>query len=156
MTTDPPSPPPTTPPPKAVEHLPTEPTSSRVTINLRAAKALDPIPSSPPSPQTPSKIMSGAEETRNGLSMKSESDALSTVPAVETPSSSPSAAGSPQIELVVEQDDPDYGDRSPPVAIIGEDDIFGDPVQSFPFVQEGESLVAAIKRLAHYVQYGMG
>jgi ubiquitin carboxyl-terminal hydrolase 34 len=99
--------------------------------------------------------MNGADENRNRLSVESESDVISTVPAVETPSSSASAGGSPQIELVVEQDDTDFGDRSPQVAIIGEDDIFGDPVQSFPFLHDGESLVAAIKRLVHYVQYGM-
>lgn len=87
--------------------------------------------------------------------MESESDVLSTVPAIETPSSSTSAGGSPQIELVVSEDDQDFGNRSLPVAIIGEDDIFGDPMQTFPFVQDGESLANATKRLAHYVQFGM-
>lgn len=87
--------------------------------------------------------------------MESESDVLSTVPAIETPSSSPSAVGSPHIELVANDDDQDdFGDGSPTVAIIGEDEIFGDPMQSFPYAQEGEPLVHTAKRLVLFVQNG--
>jgi len=154
MPTDPPSPPPSTPPPKTIEHLPSEPTSSRVTINLRTAQPLDPIPSSPPSPSTPSKMINDGEDTGAGMSVESESDVLSTVPAVDTPSSSPSAVGSPQIELVVSEDDQDFGKESPPVAIIGEDEIFQDPMQTFPYAQEGEPLAATAKRLSTFIQYG--
>lgn len=95
--------------------------------------------------------MNGGEDIRTGLSVESESDVLSTVP-IETPSSSPSAASSPQVELVL--DDEDFGNQSPPVAIIGEDDIFGDPMQNFPYAQEGESLVGTTKRLITFVTSG--
>jgi ubiquitin carboxyl-terminal hydrolase 34 len=86
--------------------------------------------------------------------VESESDVLSTTPAVETPSSSPSAVGSPHIELITE-DDQDFGDQSPPVAIIGEDEIFGDPMENFPYAQEGEPLVSTTKRLIAFIQHGM-
>lgn len=100
-------------------------------------------------------MINGGEDIRTGLSVESESDVLSTVPAVETPSSSPSAVGSPQIELVVTEDDQEFENRSPPVAIIGEDEIFGDPMQEFPYAQEGEPLVNTTKRLIAFVQHGI-
>ncbi|KAG0647567.1 Ubiquitin-specific-processing protease 34 [Hyphodiscus hymeniophilus] len=150
MPTGSPSPPPITPPPKALGHLPTEPTSSRVTINLRTNKPSDLIPSSPPSPHTPTK-MNGAEDNRSGLSVETESDALSTFPAIETPSSSPSAiSSSPHIEVVTEDD---FRSQSPPVAIIGEDEIYIDPMRTFPYGQDGESLVSTLERVAHFFQY---
>jgi ubiquitin carboxyl-terminal hydrolase 34 len=99
-------------------------------------------------------MINDEEEIGVGISVESESDVLSTVPAVDTPSSSPSAVGSPQIELVISEDDQDFGKGSPPVAIIGEDEIFPDPMQTFPYAQEGESLVTAAKRLATWIQYG--
>ena len=99
--------------------------------------------------------MDGADDIRTGVSVESESDVLSTIPAVETPSSSPSAMDSPRIELVVSEDDADYRDRSPPVAIIGEDEIYSDPMESFPYVQPGETLVGTMKRLCSFIQYGM-
>jgi ubiquitin carboxyl-terminal hydrolase 34 len=99
-------------------------------------------------------MINAGEDTRAGLSVESESDVLSTVPAIGTPSSSPSAAGSPQIELVVTEDDQDFGKGSPPVAIIGEDEIFQDPMHNFPYAQDGEPLAATAKRLSTFIQYG--
>ena len=87
--------------------------------------------------------------------MESESDILSSVPAGETPSSSPSAAGSPRVELVMNDDDPDFGGQSPPVAIIGEDDIYGDPMLSFPYAHHTESLLNTTKRLVTFLREGI-
>lgn len=138
------------------EQLPLEPTSSRVTINLRTNRPLDPIPSLPPSPTTPSKMPAGLGDNAARASIESESDALSTAPA-ETPTSSPSAMDSPEIELVtVEDDASEYGDREPQVAIIDDDDDVGflDPLSSFPYYAEGEALPATVRRVARYLQYG--
>jgi hypothetical protein len=88
--------------------------------------------------------------------VESGSDVLSTVPA-DTPSSSHlSPSGSPQIELVVPEEDDDYRSGSPPVAIIGEEDIYQDqdPMDSLPLIQGGESYVTAAKRLGSVMQFG--
>lgn len=94
------------------------------------------------------------EDIGVNINAESESDVLSTVPAVDTPSSSPSAVGSPHIELVVTEDDEEFGKESPPVAIIGEDEIYQDPMQNFPYAQEGETLATTAKRLSTFIQYG--
>ncbi|TVY73211.1 Ubiquitin carboxyl-terminal hydrolase [Lachnellula suecica] len=139
---------------------PPEPTSSRVTINLRTARPLDPIPSSPPSPATPSKMGTRREDvdadagTGTRVSVESESDALSTVPAIETPSSSPSEAGSPKVELVPDsEDDGDFGGHIP-VSLLDGEPMYNenDPMLDFPFLGD-DSLVTAAGRLQHYLQY---
>jgi ubiquitin carboxyl-terminal hydrolase 34 len=83
------------------------------------------------------------------------SDKLSTITALETPSSSPLAPESPEIEVVaINEDGEDFSSRSPPLAIIDEDELFVDPILSFPYNSEGESLVNTVKRLVHFLQYG--
>jgi ubiquitin carboxyl-terminal hydrolase 34 len=134
------------------------PTSSRVTINLRTARQLEAIPSSPQSPATPSKMVNEGEDAGTRISVESESDALSTIPAIETPSSSPSPIGSPTVELVVQsEDESDFGGHDPPVAIIDDDtdSVYLDPFASFPYWAEGETLINTLSRLARFLQYGM-
>jgi ubiquitin carboxyl-terminal hydrolase 34 len=88
-------------------------------------------------------------------SIESGSDELSTIPAVESPSSSSLAPESPEIEVVaINEDGEYYASRSPPLAIIDEDELFVDPILSFPYNGEGETLVNTVKRLVHFVQYG--
>ncbi|RFU29187.1 hypothetical protein B7463_g7158, partial [Scytalidium lignicola] len=148
--------PPRTPPSNLQQNLPAEPTSSRVTINLRSARPLDAIPSSPPSPATPTKIMEngaeavpridGAEEVASPIHALEFS--------IETPQSSPSSSGSPPIELVaVSDDDSDFGHQTPPLAIIREDEVFVDPMTCFPYHTDGEHLLATVRRLANFLQY---
>ncbi|KAE8446846.1 hypothetical protein EG329_011623 [Mollisiaceae sp. DMI_Dod_QoI] len=145
---------PSTPTRAPSEQPTTEPTSSRVTINLRTNRPLDPIPSSPPSPATPSKMPNGADDNGARASIESESDALSTAPAIETPSSSPSVNGSPEIEVVTVDDDvSEYGERDPPVAIIDDDAVYLDPLTNFPYYAEGEALTTTVHRLSRYLQY---
>ncbi|KUJ19036.1 ubiquitin C-terminal hydrolase-like protein [Mollisia scopiformis] len=148
------SPAPSTPTRASSEQAPAEPTSSRVTINLRTNRPLDPIPSSPPSPATPSKMPAGPSDNGARASIESESDALSTV-AMETPTSSPSAMGSPEIELVTGDDDiSEYEHRNPPVSIIDDDVVFLDPLSTFPYYAEGaETLSTAVTRMSRYFQY---
>lgn len=87
--------------------------------------------------------------------IESESDALSTAPAIGTPSSSPSALGSPDIEVIpLSEDDGDFPGTSPPVAILDEDTLLADPVLDFPFLESGEPLPSTIHRVANFLQYG--
>jgi ubiquitin carboxyl-terminal hydrolase 34 len=62
----------------------------------------------------------------------------------------------PEIELVVDDDASEYGEREPQVAIIDDDDDVGymDPLTSFPYYAEGEALTTTIHRLSRYLQYG--
>ncbi|KAH6668875.1 ubiquitin C-terminal hydrolase-like protein [Halenospora varia] len=146
--------PPRTPTRIPSDHPPPEPTSSRVTINLRTARPLESIPSSPPSPATPSKMVNGGEDGGTRFSVESESDALSTVAdaALETPSSSPSPVGSPEIELItINEDDGDYESQSPPVVTIDADE-YGDPMLDFPYLGD-ESLVSAVQKVSRFLQY---
>ena len=130
---------------------PPEPTSSRVTINLRTVRPLESIPSSPPSP---SRMTNSREDVATRASVESESDALSTIPAIETPSSSPSERRSPSIELITISDDGgDFGSRSPPVAILDGDTVFTNPMLDFPFLDD-QSLVDAVASLKNYMQFG--
>lgn len=140
-------------PPSTPTRLPSEPVepTSRVTINLRT-RPLDPIPSSPPSPTTPSRMPSEGVDGGTRISVESESDALSAIPAIETPSTS-SSASSPHIELVTVDDDDDLGDRDPAVAIITDDPRYLDPLASFPYFAEGETLCQTVGRLTRFLQY---
>lgn len=128
--------------------LPTESTS-KVTINLRASQLLDCIPSSPPSPTSPSKMLNGGDGGTR-MSVESESDNLSTVPAIETPSSSGSAPGSPTLEILPPEDEDDIQ-----VAIITDDGLYSDPISTFPYHSDEETACDTVQRLARYWQFGM-
>jgi ubiquitin carboxyl-terminal hydrolase 34 len=144
--------PPHTPPRMKADFLPPEPTSSRVTINLRTQRGLEDIPSSPVSPPTPSRMVNGGEDTGMRVSVESESDALSTVPLIETPSSSPSPSGSPTIELIqISEDDAEYDGISP--AVFDGSPVTSDPVLDFPYL-ENHTLVEAVRKIARFLQYG--
>jgi ubiquitin carboxyl-terminal hydrolase 34 len=96
-------------------------------------------------------MVHGADDAGTRISVGSESDALSTIPPIETPSSSASPIGSPQVELV---DDLDFINDDPPVAIIDDDSVYLDPMLNFPYNAEGETLASTIGRLARFLQYG--
>jgi ubiquitin carboxyl-terminal hydrolase 34 len=133
-------------------HAISEPTSSKVTINLRNTKGLD--PSTPPSlsPYTLSKMENQDHSARSGTGPVGDSN---TAPA-ETPSSTSSSPGSPKVELIIDDDgDGDYR-RSPPVAIIDEDDVLedSDPVLDFPYAGPNETLAGTSRKIARYFEYG--
>jgi len=89
--------------------------------------------------------------------VESESDALSTVPAMETPDSTASSEpGSPAIEVIaIDDEDSDFGRHSPPVAIFQDTDMGEvDPVPSFPYHCDGETLAGCVRRLAQHLQFG--
>jgi ubiquitin carboxyl-terminal hydrolase 34 len=100
-------------------------------------------------------MIAGVDDAGTRKSVESESDALSTIPPVETPSSSPSPIGSPQVELVtIGPDDSDFNNDDPPVAIINDDAVYLDPMTNFPYFAEGETLVNTVSRVARFLQYG--
>ncbi|KFY87186.1 hypothetical protein V500_07114 [Pseudogymnoascus sp. VKM F-4518 (FW-2643)] len=129
-----------------------EPTSSKVTINLRSNKAVD-LTSSPSfSPTTPSK-MSGTDQIPR-LDIELDSDGVAAPP--ETISSSSSTLGSPKVELIMEDDDIEYG-QSPPVAVIDDDDdelLFDcDPVLDFPYASGNEAVMVTVRKIAHFFEH---
>jgi ubiquitin carboxyl-terminal hydrolase 34 len=77
----------------------------------------------------------------------------------ETPSSSSSAphdVGSPDIELIlVNEDESEYGNRSPQVAVIDvEDDLnLEDELQRFPHKEDTDSLPSTVKNIIRYFEY---
>ncbi|KAH8805567.1 ubiquitin C-terminal hydrolase-like protein [Xylogone sp. PMI_703] len=151
-----PAAPPRTPPSSLQHNLPPEPTSSRVTINLRTARPLDAIPSSPSSLPTPSKIMDNGEEAVPRIDGAEEAASPTPAPdfCVETPQSSASGMGSPPIELVaVSDDESDFAHQSPPLAIIQDDEVFVDPMTCFPYNADGEPLSTTVRRLVNFLQY---
>ncbi|QSZ30008.1 hypothetical protein DSL72_004526 [Monilinia vaccinii-corymbosi] len=145
---------PSTPTRPTTAHSQVEPTSSRVTINLRTPQPpSNSALSNSNSPITPSKMTNAVEDGGARISIESESDILSTVPAsvIGTPSSSSAMEGSPEVELVhISSDDPE---RSPSMAIIDEEEVFPDPLYNFPTQNRGENVIHALKRVAHILQY---
>lgn len=129
-----------------------EPTSSKVTINLRSSKTFRRTSSPPLSPTTPSKMSSPNQLEKLDI----EQDVHSVAAPTETVSSSSSTLGSPKIELVIEDDDIEYG-QSPPVAIIEDDELLleGDPVLDFPYASTNEPLTATLRKIIHFFEYGM-
>jgi ubiquitin carboxyl-terminal hydrolase 34 len=131
-----------------------EPTSSKVTINLRSSKAFNDRASPPSlSPSTPSKMSSPGQIARLDIEQKPDSAAARS----ETTSSSSSTLGSPTVELVIQEDDVVDYSRSPPVAIIDDDELLleGDPVLEFPYSSPTESLTATLRKIIHFFEYGM-
>jgi ubiquitin carboxyl-terminal hydrolase 34 len=99
------------------------------------------------------------DDTRK--SVESESDALSTIPAIETPSSSASAPGSPEIEALPIQDyESDV--HSPAVQLIGDDDDDEDDdimfprnlMESFPWRRENLTLEQTVRQIERALQFG--
>lgn len=101
-------------------------------------------------------MINGNEERVTRISIDTESEPHSAVPAMETPSSSSSAMGSPEIELVNMDEEADYAGRSPPLAIIEDDEVLIDPMCEFPFnnIAAGEPLANTVARLKRHFQNG--
>jgi ubiquitin carboxyl-terminal hydrolase 34 len=147
-------------PTRTSSSMPTaEPTSSRVTINLRSTRPPQSSSSVPPSPETPSKMAGQSAGTH--LSLDSGDEDVSTKQQIETPSSSSSVVadtGSPEIELIsVNEDESEFGNRSPQVAIIGDEDnllLGSNPMLEFPYRGPAEPLPAAVRKIARFLEYG--
>ncbi len=95
------------------------------------------------------------------LSLDSGDDDVFTKQEIETPSSSSSViadSGSPEIELIsVNEDESEFGNRSPQVEIIGDEDALlldGDPMLEFPYRGSTEPLPVAVRKIARFLEYG--
>ena len=78
------------------------------------------------------------------------------MPAAESPASSSVAPESPDVEVVaISEDAEDFANRSPPLAIIDEDELFADPFLSFPYNSGTETLHNTVKRVVNFIQQGM-
>jgi ubiquitin carboxyl-terminal hydrolase 34 len=100
-------------------------------------------------------MVNGGDDAGARVSVESESDALSTIPPIETPSSSPSSPSEddPPFELVpINENDGEFESQSPPVVILDGDTVYSDPMADFPSVG-GESVEQAARNLAQYMQY---
>jgi ubiquitin carboxyl-terminal hydrolase 34 len=95
------------------------------------------------------------------LSLDSGDEDVSTKQQIETPSSSSSVVadtGSPEIELIsVNEDESEFGNQSPQVAIIGDEDnllLGSNPMLEFPYRGPAEPLPAAVRKIARFLEYG--
>jgi ubiquitin carboxyl-terminal hydrolase 34 len=95
------------------------------------------------------------------LGVDSGDEDISAKQQFETPSSTSSVVadtGSPEIELVsVNEEESDYGNRSPQVAIIGDEEnllLDNDPILDFPYRIPTEPLPAAVRKIAQFFEYG--
>lgn len=99
--------------------------------------------------------MSGTDQIPR-LDIELDSDGVAAPP--ETISSSSSTLGSPKVELIMEDDDLEYG-QSPPVAVIDDDDddlLFDcDPVLDFPYASGNEPVMVTVRKIAHFFEHGM-
>lgn len=150
--------PPQTPTRSALMKPAAEPTSSRVTINLRSTRPVESSPSVPPSPETPSKMV--GQNAGLQVNIDQGSEAISLKPHSGTSSSSSSVLqdiGSPDVELISVNEESEFGNRSPPVAIIEDDEdesnLDSDPMLDFPF-RGDEALPVTARKIARYLEFG--
>ncbi|KAK1537463.1 ubiquitin carboxyl-terminal hydrolase [Colletotrichum costaricense] len=138
-----------------VREPPTEPSSSRVTINLRNATQPDPLSSSPVSP-TPRTIPDPPTELSEGVK-KSVEDlgevdmAQAPIEITDTPPSSSSSPQSPEVEVVAITDDDQDAPYDDDVSIIREDAASFDPTPDFPYHEAHESLPDTVTKLVQYL-----
>lgn len=139
---------------------PSEPRSSRVTINVRTPSRppLDAIPSSRSSSTSP--ILSDPVATTEDVKIsveESEVDMTGEDTILDTPVSSNSDASSPPVELVTVQldddDEIDFGFSDPQVTILDgiPRALLHDPSEEFPFRDANESFGETINRLSTYM-----
>ncbi|KAK1691356.1 ubiquitin carboxyl-terminal hydrolase [Colletotrichum godetiae] len=134
---------------------PTEPSSSRVTINLRNTAQPDPVSSSPVSPtprilpDQPTEASEGVKKSVEGLH---EVD-MAQVPIeiTDTPPSSSSSPQSPEVEIVAITDDDEDAPYDEDVSIIREDAASFDPTPDFPYHEAHESLPDTVSKLVQYL-----
>jgi ubiquitin carboxyl-terminal hydrolase 34 len=148
---------PQTPEQQSAVEPPEEPPSSRITtINLRNTVQLGDRTSSPVSP-TKRGIASQPGDSPDDVKISVEGPeavgmAAAPIRIIDTPQSSPSNTGSP-VEVVAVSDDDDmvFGSGEPEVAIIGEDNMFMDPMADFPYNDgHSETYAETVGRLVNY------
>ncbi|KAF6837892.1 ubiquitin carboxyl-terminal hydrolase [Colletotrichum plurivorum] len=132
---------------------PTEPPSSRVTINLR--HAVQPDPSSSPISPTPQALPNRPTDSLDAVKKSVEdSDEVDMVQApieiTDTPPSTSSSIQSTEVEVVAIPDDDEDAPFDDEVSIIPEDGASLDPILDFPYRETHESLPATVSKLINY------
>ncbi|OHF02610.1 ubiquitin carboxyl-terminal hydrolase [Colletotrichum orchidophilum] len=134
---------------------PTEPSSSRVTINLRNIAPPDPLSSSPvsPTPRTlPDQPTGPSEGVKKSVEELDEVDmAQAPIEITDTPPSSSSSPQSPEVEVVAITDDDQDAPYDEDVSIIREDATSFDPTPEFPYHEAHESLPETVAKLVNYL-----
>jgi hypothetical protein len=86
------------------------------------------------------------------------SDPVLTKTPTRTPSVSSSAVGSPEIEVIAENDeDSEFANQDLSVAIIDDDDdilLDEDPIRLFPYNDVGESLPSTVRKISRFFEFG--
>ncbi|KAI9742649.1 MAG: Ubiquitin carboxyl-terminal hydrolase 34 [Claussenomyces sp. TS43310] len=150
---------PSTPDNKTSANSITEPTSSKVTINLRKMAMPDTDSESALSPESPSNTTSSNHDHNRQMSKYSTEveGVASAKMALKSAFSSPSAGESPRIEVITvndDDDDADFQSRTSPVAIIDDDFVMdADPMDLFPFRADEETLVSTVRRIARFWEF---
>jgi hypothetical protein len=154
-------PPPHTPVRKMASDQMQEPTSSKVTINLKPNTNHGPMFSPPLCPETPTK--SGTDRFLYKQTNEAPaSQNTKTIASAKIPSSSSSPPRSPEVELLIDDDNEDSCEpHTSTVAIIDNDDDLDDeitleidPMQMFPYSVESESLCSTVRKIARFLEYG--
>ncbi|KAF9874053.1 ubiquitin carboxyl-terminal hydrolase [Colletotrichum karsti] len=137
---------------------PTEPPSSRVTINLRNAAQPD-SSSSPvsPTPQSlPNRPIDPLDGVRNSVENLDEVDMVpATIEITDTPPSSSSSMQSPEVEIVaIPDDDQDAPYDDDDISIVRAPSSLDpaiDPTTDFPFNEPGETLLDTVSKVMNFL-----
>jgi ubiquitin carboxyl-terminal hydrolase 34 len=157
LETEPPSAPKTPDLQSATAELPSEPSSSKVTINLRhknpppVAQPLSSLGNTATAERDPEQ---GPDDVKTSVEDPEIEMGSAPLPTAVTPQSSSSDMGSPDIEVIAIPDDDeevDFVDSE--VSIIGEGNLTLDPTENFPYhdAHRGESLADTANRLREYM-----
>ena len=138
--------------------LPSEPRSSRVTINIRNPANNDAMSSSTstvsPSPHhRPSSSISDADRPQNSVEGgEADQDLTQAHDTGPETSKSSSDSASPTIELVVDDEDSDLDSDSASLsaAFNADDYMVDDPTARFPYQEAAELLEDAVSRVGQY------
>ena len=136
-------------PPTVSSDQAVEPTSSKVTINLRSRRASQDLSASPES-----LIRAIGNKEGQRTSVETDVDNISARSRVASPLASLSGSESPRIEVVMMDGETDYNDELPVTIIGDEDEELEDLPEDFPGQRDGETTTQAIARVARYLQYG--
>lgn len=142
-------------PPTVSSDQAVEPTSSKVTINLRSTTAtLD--SSNFNSPQSPSVAI--VDTKREKTTVKIDSDEGTAIQPVQTPTSSNSRSSSPRVDVLNFMEVGSDLEIGPTIRIIdderGEED-YEDVIEDFPSHKDSETASQTVLRVARHLQYGI-
>lgn len=129
--------------------------SSKVTLNLRSNKHYEAGLPNKAVPTSPSKMSTPAHADRMHVA---SAQGIKTGDSEVSSASSSTTLGSPQVELVNDDEDIELEDQGIPVEMIDEDDdiiLNVDPVLSFPYNEQNETFVGTLRRIRNCWETGV-